>query len=115
MEPLQISDRTACVKNSCMFLFVFIGANFVINVSKTYQRILGFGGAFTDAAGINIESLSLKAKENLLRWIFFYDNILLSQLLFVFNYILKIKCMFPNFEGHISQRKELSIPLDVYP
>ncbi|XP_025018399.1 putative glucosylceramidase 4 [Tetranychus urticae] len=28
-----------------------------INVNETYQQIIGFGGAFTDAAGINIKSL----------------------------------------------------------
>ncbi|CAG2167940.1 unnamed protein product, partial [Oppiella nova] len=28
-----------------------------IDRSKTYQKILGFGGAFTDSTGINIDSL----------------------------------------------------------
>lgn len=47
--------------------FVFTGVHFTLNLTAKYQRIWGFGGAFTDAAGINIDSLSLKAKENLMR------------------------------------------------
>lgn len=37
------------------------------NFSETYQKIDGFGGAFTDAAGINIASLPTGAQENLIR------------------------------------------------
>ncbi|KAK4037055.1 Glucosylceramidase [Daphnia magna] len=37
-----------------------------VNASKTYQAIIGFGGAFTDAAGINIAKLSFPAQELLL-------------------------------------------------
>ncbi|KAI9560631.1 hypothetical protein GHT06_011581 [Daphnia sinensis] len=37
-----------------------------VNASKTYQAIIGFGGAFTDAAGINIAKLSLPAQQLLL-------------------------------------------------
>jgi hypothetical protein len=47
--------------------FVFTGVHFTLNLTETYQRIWGFGGAFTDAAGINIDSLSLKSKGNLMR------------------------------------------------
>jgi O-glycosyl hydrolase len=39
----------------------------MVNLTTTYQRILGFGGAFTDAAGINIDSLALQVKQNLMR------------------------------------------------
>lgn len=35
--------------------------------NSTRQTINGFGGAFTDAAGINIASLPLAAQENLLQ------------------------------------------------
>ncbi|XP_012257370.1 lysosomal acid glucosylceramidase-like [Athalia rosae] len=38
-----------------------------VNPQTTYQSIYGFGGAFTDAAGINIKTLSPGAQENLLR------------------------------------------------
>ncbi|XP_064474562.1 lysosomal acid glucosylceramidase-like isoform X1 [Ornithodoros turicata] len=38
-----------------------------INASKTYQEIVGFGGAFTDAAGINIKSLPTRMQDDLLR------------------------------------------------
>ncbi|KAL7297825.1 hypothetical protein TKK_0008858 [Trichogramma kaykai] len=37
-----------------------------INANKRYQSVEGFGGAFTDAAGINIKNLSAEAQDNLL-------------------------------------------------
>lgn len=37
-----------------------------VNPNVTYQTILGFGGAVTDAAGINIYNLSAAARQNLL-------------------------------------------------
>ncbi|OXU31551.1 hypothetical protein TSAR_003526 [Trichomalopsis sarcophagae] len=37
-----------------------------IDSDKLYQSIQGFGGAFTDSAGINIKSLSPKTRENLI-------------------------------------------------
>ncbi|XP_067003780.2 lysosomal acid glucosylceramidase [Anabrus simplex] len=50
-------------------------AHFVVNPSKTYQTIIGFGGAFTDSSGIDIESLSTQTQENLLRSYFSEDGI----------------------------------------
>lgn len=41
--------------------------NIKINVNKVYQTIEGFGGAFTDAFGINVKSLSEAAGEKLLK------------------------------------------------
>ena len=38
----------------------------LVNVNATFQSIIGFGGAFTDAAGINIQSLSANTQRNLL-------------------------------------------------
>lgn len=38
-----------------------------LNVEKTYQSILGFGGAFTDAAGLNINKLSKETQEMILQ------------------------------------------------
>lgn len=35
--------------------------------NKTRQSIIGFGGAFTDSAGINIASLPVEAQEKLLQ------------------------------------------------
>lgn len=51
------------------FISDFIeGENVVtINADLKYQKIFGFGGAFTDSAGININSLSGKSKEFLLK------------------------------------------------
>ncbi|XP_018564712.1 putative glucosylceramidase 3 [Anoplophora glabripennis] len=37
-----------------------------VNIEKRYQKIIGFGGAFTDATGININSLDEAVQENLL-------------------------------------------------
>ncbi|GMR50744.1 hypothetical protein PMAYCL1PPCAC_20939, partial [Pristionchus mayeri] len=41
-----------------------------LNTRVTYQEIIGFGGAFTDAAGINIASLSETTRERLMQTIF---------------------------------------------
>lgn len=41
-------------------------AQITIKSNVTYQHIYGFGGAFTDATGINIRALSEKAQNNLL-------------------------------------------------
>ncbi|XP_021368605.1 glucosylceramidase-like [Mizuhopecten yessoensis] len=49
---------------------------YVFRTNQTrYQNIKGFGGAFTDAAGINIDSLSTKAQDNLLRSYFHSSGI----------------------------------------
>ncbi|CAN7939571.1 unnamed protein product, partial [Ixodes hexagonus] len=39
----------------------------VIDSSKKYQSIFGFGGAFTDAAGINLQSLPEELQDDLLK------------------------------------------------
>ena len=39
----------------------------VIDHSVRYQKMHGFGGAFTDSAGINIKSLELNLQEYLMR------------------------------------------------
>ncbi|XP_015794165.1 putative glucosylceramidase 4 [Tetranychus urticae] len=46
-----------------------------INVNETYQQIIGFGGAFTDAAGINIKSLPDKLVLDLIRDYFGKDGL----------------------------------------
>mgnify|MGYP003911148973 CR=1 FL=1 len=38
---------------------------FTLDDSKTYQKIIGFGGAFTDAAALNAKRLSAQAMQNL--------------------------------------------------
>nr|CAD7429896.1 unnamed protein product [Timema monikensis] len=42
-------------------------ANFIVRRDKPRQEIYGFGGAMTDASGINIASLSVNAQDNLLK------------------------------------------------
>ena len=39
-----------------------------INASAMYQPIIGFGGSFTDASGINIAKLSPATQDLLLRY-----------------------------------------------
>nr|XP_054933370.1 putative glucosylceramidase 4 [Dermacentor andersoni] len=39
----------------------------VLDSSKTYQIVYGFGGAFTDAAGINVKSLPEKLQDDLIK------------------------------------------------
>jgi glucosylceramidase len=41
----------------------------VIKITRnvTYQKIIGFGGAMTDAAGINIASVSNKTGDNIIK------------------------------------------------
>jgi glucosylceramidase len=46
-----------------------------INADQKFQTILGWGGAFTDAAGINIDSLNEQLQEKLLRSYFADDGI----------------------------------------
>lgn len=46
-----------------------------IDVSKRFQQIIGFGGAFTDATGINVLSLSVESQRNLLRSYFSPDGV----------------------------------------
>ncbi|XP_050402562.1 lysosomal acid glucosylceramidase isoform X2 [Patella vulgata] len=48
---------------------------FYININVTYQSILGFGGAFTDAAGINILSLPEDVQEKLIQSYYSPDGI----------------------------------------
>nr|CAD7198595.1 unnamed protein product [Timema douglasi] len=45
-------------------------AYFTLDLSKLYQEILGFGGAMTDSAALNIANLSAPAQELLLRSFF---------------------------------------------
>lgn len=40
---------------------------FYVEPSDTYQEILGFGGAFTDSATLNIHNLGPKAADNLMQ------------------------------------------------
>ncbi|KAJ8304057.1 hypothetical protein KUTeg_017640, partial [Tegillarca granosa] len=46
-----------------------------INRNIKYQKIIGFGGAFTDAAGINIASLSIEAQKKLIASYYSTDGI----------------------------------------
>lgn len=39
----------------------------LINASISFQELFGFGGAFSDSAGINLNTLSWSARERLLR------------------------------------------------
>ena len=43
-----------------------IGTTITLNRNIRYQKILGFGGAFTDSAGINILNISPASQEKLI-------------------------------------------------
>lgn len=55
-------------------LFGTSALRITLNPSQKYQRIKGFGGAMTDAAAINILSLSSGAQDQLLRQYFSTDG-----------------------------------------
>ena len=44
----------------------FFGKLYIFRNAK-YQKLFGFGGAFTDAAGINIAKLSSESQKNLIK------------------------------------------------
>lgn len=46
------------------------GIKLYLQLEKKYQTIHGFGGAFTDSAGINIKSLSDSTQEKLLQSVY---------------------------------------------
>ncbi|ODM90073.1 putative glucosylceramidase 4, partial [Orchesella cincta] len=48
---------------------------FTVRRDTQYQKVLGYGGAFTDAAGINIGMLSQPTQENLMKSYFGEDGI----------------------------------------
>ncbi|XP_023226847.1 glucosylceramidase-like isoform X1 [Centruroides sculpturatus] len=65
-------------KKDVNFSANFIGNESVeitIDRTKRYQEILGFGGAFTDASGINILSLPAKLQDQLLRGYYSSDGL----------------------------------------
>ncbi len=53
--------------------FYIKGVKFQVNTEIKYQQIIGFGGAFTDSAGINILSLSEPAQDLLLRYLILFS------------------------------------------
>lgn len=56
---LRPSERNRSTDNDTLLL--------VVDPSKTYQKVFGFGGSFTDAAGINIKSLPANMQDDLLK------------------------------------------------
>lgn len=59
-------DGNAHLCYSLMFVLVYIAAVYLVNLTETRQTIIGFGGAFTDAAGINIAALPADAQDHLI-------------------------------------------------
>ena len=54
-----------------------VAPNIVVDIDRTkkYQKIIGFGGAFTDAAGINIAKLPQALQTRLIKDYFANDGI----------------------------------------
>ena len=44
------------------------------NPTVRYQKIFGFGGAFTDAAGINLNTLPPALADNVIKQYYSYPN-----------------------------------------
>ena len=60
---------------SCMVCLAEAAATIQVDTTQQYQSMLGFGGAFTDAAGINIATLSEDSQDTLIRSYFAPDGI----------------------------------------
>ncbi|GLV40113.1 Glucocerebrosidase 1b [Carabus blaptoides fortunei] len=54
-------------------------ATLIINRNKKYQKIHGFGGAFTDSTGINLLTLSNQTRQTLIRAYFAHDGLQYSM------------------------------------
>lgn len=54
---------------------LFLEVVIEIDRSETFQKINGFGGAFTDATGINVKSLSRETREKLLEAYFSQNGV----------------------------------------
>ncbi|KAH9370175.1 hypothetical protein HPB48_013097 [Haemaphysalis longicornis] len=70
-RPLDRRRHAGRTRISTFFYLTGSGGNdtllLVIDPSKAYQEIFGFGGAFTDSAGINIKSLPANMQDDLLK------------------------------------------------
>lgn len=69
-DGLRLSPSNGSFSSEFAFNFFRV----YVDRSKRYQTIQGFGGAFTDAAGINIAQLPAAAQEKLLRAYFSSDG-----------------------------------------
>ncbi|XP_075747631.1 lysosomal acid glucosylceramidase isoform X1 [Rhipicephalus microplus] len=56
---LLFSEETGSTDNHVVLL--------VVDPSRKYQKVFGFGGAFTDAAGINIKSLPANMQDDIIK------------------------------------------------
>lgn len=65
MEGLRFQKTVASFQNISAELRD--PADIVIESHRSYQKVFGFGGAFTDATGINVETLKDDAREHLMK------------------------------------------------
>lgn len=68
------SRPAAALLSSCL-----PGLRLTIDPRQKYQKIRGFGGAMTDAAAINILSLSVATQDQLLRQYFSAEGTTLKE------------------------------------
>lgn len=79
-SSLEFSDLLVDAVGDCVLLMIFhptatktvnfdadSALEIIVDGSITYQEIYGFGGAFTDAAVINIAKLGLPTQEKLIK------------------------------------------------
>lgn len=58
----NLQNRTVHIDRSTMISVTF-------RPNEKYQTMHGFGGAFTDATGINIMRMSQKSQQNIIQWV----------------------------------------------
>lgn len=62
-----------------------IGVEIKIDANQLFQSIIGFGGAFTDAVGLNLNKLSNNTRLNLLKSYYSKEG---KFVYFLINYLL---------------------------
>lgn len=57
-----------------VFMLIYFSDDVVLQINRDeeFQAVFGFGGSFTDAAGINILSLSEPVQKNIIEYTFFF-------------------------------------------
>ena len=65
---LKLPER----ERQCLMFSAQTSLTVIVDTEASSQTIFGFGGAFTDAAGINLQNLSAQTRDALLRA--YFDN-----------------------------------------
>lgn len=98
-----------------MEAYVLEGAIVVtLNVSQTFQDVIGFGGAFTDAVGYNINQLSEGARQNFIRSYFDTNGSIALQIFPGLEYTLgRVPIASCDFSTHVYSYDDVDGDLDL--